>query len=179
MMLGGNREERLKMIGKLRSKLFWNDVGLSGLIVGGILAVAAASAYFLRDNAAAGVVNNIILILAFIVVPYFLGKRFSLQNANWGLTFMQGLRYMIVMYALAGFIYGFSLFLILNFDVEYYMMLSAEFTKLLAIEGTEISRDVVKEVLVLSSVFSLSFYTLLPSLIIGALIKREPAVICD
>lgn len=166
----------------LRSKLFWNDVSLSGLIVGGVLAGAAGSAYFLRDSTIVTVVNNIILLLAFIIIPYLLGKRFAKRNALWGITFLRALKYMVIMYALAGFIYGFSLFLILQCDMEYYMTLYAEFIKSMNVNGAEITDNMVEEVLAspfqlaMSSMFSLSFIALLPSLIISALIKREPAI---
>ena len=56
-----------------KSKIFWNEAGMSGLIIGGLLSLATLVSYFLKDNVATGAfINNIILLAAFIVVPYIL-----------------------------------------------------------------------------------------------------------
>lgn len=160
-------------------RVFWNQAGFSGLIVGGILAITNLSSYILKDNTSVGViVNNILFLFAFVVVPYILGKKFSIKNALWGLTFQRALAYMIVMFLLAGFIWGVSTFVVFNYDQQYYNDFFV--SKMSGIENvsTENLEALVKSPLSMAFgfVFVMPFFAFLPAFIIAALIRRNPAI---
>lgn len=165
----------------IKRRVFWNQAGFSGLIVGGILSVTTLFAYLLRDNSSVNiVVNNLLLLAAFAIVPYLLGRRFSVKNALWGLTFQRALAYMLVMYLLAGFIYGVSTFIIYNCDKEYYM---SECQKVMSGMGIDSVNSESLEKMISSPIqmafsfmFSLPFFAFLPAFIISALIRRNPAI---
>lgn len=164
---------------QIRKRLFWNMVGSSGLIVGGMLAFATIMLYVLRadQSGTSQIANNIVTFAAFVIVPYFLGRKFAKKNALWGLTFQRALSFMMVMYILAGFIYGLSAYLVFNYDMQYYMsMMEVSGMKM---QGNE---QMIEDVLnspfktAFGFMVSMPFLTILPALIISVLIKKEPAI---
>ena len=163
-----------------KSKIFWNEAGMSGLIIGGLLSLATLVSYFLKDNVATGAfINNIILLAAFIVVPYILGKKFRAKNSSWGLTYQRALAYMLVIYLLAGFIFGVSTFLIYNLDTEYYLSEAQKLFENMNVEGVDgAEASEAMEIMIkspsqmaFSFMMTLPFLAFLPALIISALIK--------
>lgn len=166
---------------EIKRRVFWNQAGFSGLIIGGILSATTLCAYIMRENpSVSGVVNNLLLLTAFVAVPYFLGRNFSIKNALWGLTFQRALAYMLVMYLLAGFIYGVSTFVIYNYDIEYY---TSECQKVMSGMGLDNvnSENIEKMIsspmqMAFSFMFTLPFFAFLPAFIISALIRRNPAI---
>lgn len=167
----------------IKRRVFWNQAGFGGLIVGGILSVATLSSYFLRENPEVnGVVSNVLLLSAFIIVPYILGKKFSTKNALWGLSFQRALAYMFVVYLLSGFIYGISVYITLNMDVDYYI---AQYQKWLSGIGIDTMKNESIENMIsncspiqmaFSSMLTLPMVSFLPAFIISAIIKRGPAI---
>lgn len=164
---------------QIRKRLFWNMVGTSGLIVGGMLALSVFLTYLFRADTSgvAHLVSNVVTFSAFVIVPFFLGKKFARKNALWGLTFQRALSYMLVMYILAGFIYGLSFYLIFNYDTEYFMpMIKA--SGLISGGDTKIIEETLKSPLKIAfaSMTSMPFFSIMPALIISVLIKRNPAI---
>lgn len=166
---------------EIKRRVFWNQAGFSGLIIGGILSVTTLCAYIMRENpSVSGIVNNLLLLAAFVAVPYLLGRKFSTKNALWGLTFQRALAYMLVMYLLAGFIYGVSTFLIYNYDIEYY---TSECQKVMSGMGLDnVNSENIEQMIssplqmAFSFMFTLPFFAFLPAFIISALIRRNPAI---
>lgn len=162
-------------------KVFWNQAGFGGLIVGGVLTLTTLTQYLLRGNPeASGIINNILFLIAFIFVPYILGKRFSMKNALWGLTFQRALGYMFVMYLLSGFIYGVSTYIIYNLDMDYYVSECQKSMSGMGIDTMDAERiqNMIKDPMQMafSFMFSLPFLASLPAFIISAIIKRTPAI---
>ena len=168
-----------------KSKIFWNEAGMSGLIVGGLLSLSTLISYFLRGNIEIGAfVNNIILLFAFVVVPYILGKKFRDKNASWGLTFQRALAYMLVIYLLSGFLYGVSTYAIYNLDTQYYLDECKKMIDVMGIQSQETDEvsDAMADMLgnpaqmAFSFMMTLPFLAFLPALIISALIKTRTSI---
>lgn len=165
----------------IKRRVFWNQAGFSGLIVGGILSVTTLYTYLMRDNpAATGIVNQVMILAAFAIVPYLLGRQFSAKNALWGLTFQRALAYMLVMYLLAGFICGVSTYIIYTFDNEYFI---SECEKVITGMGIDnANRESLENMfsspmqMAFSYMLTLPFVAFLPAFIISALIRRNPAI---
>lgn len=167
---------------KLEKKLFfWNSASRGGVFIGVILVLGIVMGYLVNNPTYNGYINNIATFLGFIGGGYIFGKRFSKGYGKEEISFVKALSFVFVMILLSGVIYGIAIFVMYNYVApDFYRAMydevlrsanfSKEFTQQMELSYALYTGNPL--VTVLSSIFNMAIFGILPALIIASFIKR-------
>ncbi len=157
--------------------IFWNSVGIDGLIVGGFLSLSLIISHATRYVGGWELVSSAAMFIGLLIAPYRLGRRFSTRSALTGLTFNRAFGYMLMMYLLGGVITGLTAFIFYRLDASYYSEMYDTIAATFAVEGSDFhSLSASPFSSVFGNAMAMPLIGFIPSLIIAFIIKRNPAI---
>lgn len=160
---------------------FINSASLGGLYMGACLSAGIVLSYLFQN--AAGLIGNIFILIAFIGVAYYIGKKFVAEHKEELVGFGRTLGFILTMIAFAGVVYGVTNFIMLSYvDPEYYLEQYKAGAEAMALDD-KLPSGLIEDSFelqmkspistIFASVFSMFIMGIFPALIIASLIKTK------
>lgn len=161
---------------------FWLDTSTTGIYIGAALSFSVVIAYVMRDSSLLATVNNLIVLGSMFGITYIRGRQYSNHNLELPFGYPKALKYILISLGFSGIIYGGALYVMYNHVApEYYQQevmkmmdaMSQGAQNTTAINQAYDSYIANPLFIIMTSVISMFFMGIFPSLIVAALIKRN------